>query len=327
MTTISPEISFPVGVRALLREEAQQRRRIERAIVATLEERGYDEVILPIVDFVDPYRGLVDEKSLKQSYRFTDREGELLAVRSDFTPMVARVVAPTIRRDETLRLFYRGDVVRNEPSRLGVTREYFQIGAELIGDGSVEADIEILTLASTALRAIGLRPIVAYRDASLLNALTDDMSIRSALVSAMRTKRITLLESFEKKLDREAYALLTKLGQGSLAVDDLRRDERTLSIAERLERVATAVGEAGATLFPVLDEIDEEGSYYTGLRFDIYTDLARTPVARGGRYDALYARFGADVAAIGFTLSVDLLELDRVPRASSPAFTREEVSR
>ena len=141
---------YPTGARPLLLEETARRRRIEARFIELLESNGFAEVILPIIDFAEPYAGLAGRDAVKQSYRFTDREGELVAIRSDFTPMVARALAPTLRpSDLPLRVFYRGDVIRCEASRLGANRELFQIGAEIIGDASAEADIAMLRLAAS----------------------------------------------------------------------------------------------------------------------------------------------------------------------------------
>ena len=141
---------YPTGARPLLIEETARRRRIETRFVELLESAGFAEVILPIIDFAEPYSGITGRDAAKQSYRFTDREGELVSIRSDFTPMVARALAPSLRdADLPLRVFYRGDVIRCEASRLGANREMFQIGAEIIGDASAEADVAMLRLAAS----------------------------------------------------------------------------------------------------------------------------------------------------------------------------------
>src|SRR5512132_466888 len=156
---------YPTGVRALLVEETARRRRIESRFVSLLEGSGFEEVLLPIIDYVEPYATLVDREATRQSYRFVDREGELVAIRSDFTPMVARALAPAVTpADLPLRVFYRGDVIRVQATRLGVNREIFQIGAEIIGDSSVRADIDALILAATCLADFGIRPLVVYND-------------------------------------------------------------------------------------------------------------------------------------------------------------------
>ena len=220
-------------MRPLLVEETARRRRAESRFVSLLEDAGFDEVLLPIIDYAEPYASISSADAKKQSYRFIDRDGELVAVRSDFTPMVARALAPSIDESQTpLRVFYRGDVIRCEGSRLGTDREMFQIGAEVIGDASIDADVEVLTLAASIVRAFGGDPRIVYTD-----------------VSGARNARI--------------------------------------------DEIATRFDE------------DEDPRYYTGIRFRVYNDGQRTPVAQGGRYDNLYGRFGASVPAIGFTFTVD----------------------
>ena len=207
---------YPTGVRPLLIEETARRRRIESRFVDVLERSGFAEVVLPIIDYAEPYATLARDTS-KQSYRFVDREGELVAIRSDFTPMVARALAPSLTTANLpLRVYYRGDVIRCDPSRLGANREMFQIGAEIVGDASAEADAEILRVATEIAAAFAAKPLV------------------------------------------------------------------------------------------VCDDLDDAG-YYTGMRFYIYDDW-RTLIAKGGRYDGLYAMFGAAAPAVGFTFTIDNLD-------------------
>jgi len=219
-------------VRPLLVEETARRRRAESRLVDVLERASYDEVLLPIIDYAEPYAPFASRDALRRSYRFVDRDGELVSIRSDFTPMLARALAPSIDESNLpLRVFYRGDVIRYEGSRLGTDREMFQIGAEIIGDDSIDADIEALTLAASMVRAIGVEPRIVHNDSRL-----------------------------EGRLDPNTFTLHIE---------------------------------------------DEDPGYYTGVRFRVYVAGRRAPVAQGGRYDTLYARFGANVPAIGFTFTVD----------------------
>jgi ATP phosphoribosyltransferase regulatory subunit HisZ len=212
----------------LLIEETARRRSIESRFVTLLEEAGFAEVVLPIIDFAEPYVGVAERDAAKQSYRFTDRDGELVAIRSDFTPMVARALAPSLN-GSPLRVFYRGDVIRCQSTRLGANRELFQIGAELIGDASADADVSMLRLAAAIASTFTTQPLIVHT--------------------------------------------------GALNLDD--------------------------PTFVPHDDPGDDGGYYTGLRFWVYGDDRRTPIAQGGRYDSLYARFGADAPAIGFTFTVD----------------------
>jgi len=153
---------YPTGVRPLLIEEAARRRRIESRFVDVLDRAGFREVVLPIIDYAEPYAPLAPRDSSKQSYRFVDREGELVSIRSDFTPMLARALAPSITAaDLPLKVFYRGDVIRCDPSRLGLNREMFQIGAEIVGD---PADEEAIAVATEIAAAFVAKPMVVRDD-------------------------------------------------------------------------------------------------------------------------------------------------------------------
>ena len=218
---------YPTGARPLLIEETARRRAIESRFVTLLEGAGFAEVVLPIIDFAEPYMGVMERDAAKQSYRFTDREGELVAIRSDFTPLVARALAPSLN-GHPLRVFYRGDVIRCQSTRLGANREMFQIGAELVGDASAEADVAMLQLAAAIATTFTPQPLVVHTGPEL---------------------------------------------------DDPR--------------------------FVLHDDAKDDRGYYTGLRFWVYGDDRRTPIAQGGRYDSLYSRFGVDAPAIGFTFTVD----------------------
>ena len=144
------QLRYPTGVRPLLIEAAARRKRIEERFVKRLEAAGFSEVILPILDYVDVYAEVTPGDAARRTYRFIDRQGDLVALRSDFTPMLARALAPAITADDLpLRVYYRGDVIRCDATRLGANREMFQIGAEIIGDDSLACDVEILKLAAS----------------------------------------------------------------------------------------------------------------------------------------------------------------------------------
>ena len=225
---MATKFRYPTGARPLLIEETARRRGIESRFVTLLEGAGFAEVVLPIIDFAEPYVGVTERDAAKQSYRFTDRDGELVAIRSDFTPMVARALAPALN-GKPLRVFYRGDVIRCQSTRLGTNSEMFQIGAELVGDASPQADVAMLQLAADIATTFTPQPLVVH----------------------------------------------------------------------------TAGPELDDPRFVRHDDAEDDRGYYTGLRFWVYGDDRRTPIAQGGRYDSLYARFGADAPAIGFTFTVD----------------------
>lgn len=287
---------YPTGVRPLLAAETARRRRIESRFVDAFTGAGFAEVVLPIIDYVEPYAAFVDAATAKQSYRFVDREGDLVAIRSDFTPMLARALAQAITpADLPLRLFYRGDVIRVEASRLGANRELFQIGAEIVGDGSIETDVAMLRLAAQLVRAPGSEPTVVYNDVSIAAALiAQSGSVREALAA----KRMTT------GMPAALQTIVSKLISGEATLSDVA--PFAPEAAARLAAIEETLG-ADSIFALHLDDIEESG-YYTGLRFRVYAGGARTKVAQGGRYDTLYERFGQRAAAIGFTFTIDDLD-------------------
>jgi len=271
---------YPTGVLPLLMEEAARRRCIEARFIEVLERAGFAEIVLPIIDYAELY------PTSKDSYRFVDREGELVAIRSDFTPMAARALAPAIAPgDLPLRIYYRGDVIRCNGSRLGANREMFQIGAEIVGGDPAEGDIEILRLAADLARTLGFEPSIVYTDSSLVAALP-------ALRPVLATKRMT------DDVPRTLRTLAEKLVAGTAALEDI--GPFAPEAASRLSAIAAAL--PGFEMH--LDDFEENGGYYTGLRFRVYDAQSRTTLAQGGRYDNLYERFGTPAAAVGFTFTI-----------------------
>ena len=291
---MAAKLRYPTGVRALLLDETARRRRVEARFVAALERGGFAEVVLPIIDYAEPYAPFVDRNSTRASYRFVDREGELVAIRSDFTPMLARALAPSLAADDLpLRVFYRGDVIRCEASRLGANRELFQIGAEIVGDESVDADVAMLNLAAELVRDSGAKTTIVYNDTSIVSALGPD-AVRAALVAKRMNDGVPV----------ERRGIVGKLIDGRATLDDVA--PFAPNAAARLRSIANALPHDDFVLH--LDDVDEEPGYYTGIRFRVYANGGRRKVAQGGRYDDLYSRFGTAAAAIGFTFTIDDLD-------------------
>lgn len=147
---------LPAGVSALFFESAARLRALERRLVAELEARGLREAILPVVDYFAPYEPLLPAPARAELYRFADRDGELLALRGDFTPLVARLLAPHLASLELpLRLFYRGDVVRCPERGARRETEVYQLGGELLGAPEAAAELEF-EAATLFARLVGL---------------------------------------------------------------------------------------------------------------------------------------------------------------------------
>ena len=132
---------IPLGTQLLFGKAAKKRRQIERAIFSVFERWNYEEIIPPIFDYYDVFAkgmGAAFEDTL---YRFIDREGNILALRPEFTSLVAKSVATRLAdQPKPLRLSYCGEVLRYEAPRGGRQREFFQIGVEHIGGEHIQSD-------------------------------------------------------------------------------------------------------------------------------------------------------------------------------------------
>jgi ATP phosphoribosyltransferase regulatory subunit len=322
--------AFPTGVTALLFDEAERRRRFEEAAVASLRERGFSEVILPILDYFEPYESLLTRDAREELYRFVDRDGELLALRGDFTPMLARVLAPRVASlPLPLRLFYRGDRVRYQEERPGRLREYYEMGAELLGAPSEAADEEMLDL---FLRVLQLRSGVKVRVVVGFAGALDRLLLECAADG--RAQLLRAIARRDRRAARQAGSTLLRVVEdgapaaaAELGDEASPRLERLRALIERVEgrfgreRVSLSIDLAEFaedTLDPALQGATETAPYYDGLMFRAYADDTALTAGRGGRYDRLFRRLGADLAAVGFSVSPDRL-LGSGERSGSPS--------
>lgn len=309
--------ALPAGVTALFFDAARRRRRLEGRLVEGLEAAGYGEVVLPILDYLEPYEDLLAPESRGELYRFVDRDGELLALRADFTPMLARLLAPRLGSLEPpLRLFYRGDVVRWQEERAGRLREFYQVGAELLGAAGAAGDREMLELFLGLLAgsgAPGLQVVLGFAgalDAVLLETAGEGGAGELARAVAQRDRRRArqaspaLARVVETGLPGEPGELGAEAALGLETLQDLAAE-----LAVRFPGVALAVdlAEFAETVRDPRLAGMAGRRYYDGLLFRAYVGSRALPVGDGGRYDQLYHRLGVRLPAVGFSLGLDRL--------------------
>ena len=341
---------LPTGVSAALFDSVKRRRRLEARLTALLEERGFGEVLLPILDYFEPYRPLLQGRRLEQLYRFVDRDGQLLVLRGDFTPMLARLLAPHLDDLELpLRLYYRGDVVRHQPLRPGRMREYSQLGAELLGGDRTEADERMLTLfldlllqarggvspapgnagVSPASGNAGVSPasgddaalrvvlgIAGALDEPLLSAAGDGAAGELALRIASRDRQAARRAGLGDVVVRGYPEDLSVLGDAADAVTELLllRDRLSAEYRDLGIEVEVDLAEfAAATLDPRVGVSAGTRGYYDGLMFAAYAPGTALALGVGGRYDRVFRALSGDCSAVGFSFGLDLLvELEGV---------------
>lgn len=310
--------SLPTGVAALLFEGARRHRALERAMVGHLEGRGFQEVILPVVDYLRPYEALLSPQSRAELYRFVDRDGELLAMRADFTPMLARLLAPQLESlDLPLHLFYRGDVLRYQEERVGRQREFYQLGAEVLGLDGDAAERQVTT---EFLELLGIgerkRLVVVLGFAGALDRLilerSGDLPASEFVDALVRRERRharkagdALLQVIENGVPDDP----SELGEDAAArLNGLvnLRDELVPQFPNIDLRIDLAEFADQVTAPALLRQIGTR-AYYDGLVFRAFAGVAAEPIGGGGRYDRLFGSLGADTTAAGFSFSLDRL--------------------
>lgn len=302
--------ALPRGFRDILPTEARELHAIERSLMTTFARHGYVPLEPPTVEFAEG-AVTVDER---RTLRFLDRDGRLLALRPDVTTAVARVVAQRYRdAGAALRLAYFTPIFREEASMRGSEREYDQAGVELIGDASLRADAEVIALLASALAQSGLLGVdidvghVGYL-AGFIGELPEDA--RDAVGAAARAGDLVGTAQLARAAGMSAAraaALERGLRHRAADLDGPRTDAPAAS-CDALDALAAlaplleAAGVGGAVRFDLgfIPAI----SYYTGIVFQVTVAGLGFPVANGGRYDRLLARFGADRPATGFGIAI-----------------------
>lgn len=310
--------ALPSGVAALLFEAARGRRRLEGELASVLEGAGYGEVLLPILDYAEPYEALLSNASKSRLYRFVDRRGELLTLRADFTPMVARLLAPRLASLALpLRLFYRGDVVRCEETPAQGTHEFAQLGAELVGLPRAEGDGEVLALlARLLLGARAPRPRIVVGFAGALDGL---LLAAGGEGAAALARAVAERQRGPARRAARALAEVVEVGEptdpaelgeeGAAELSSLRA--LVARQRELMPDLELSIDLAEFALFgraPELTASREAEGYYDGLVLRAYAGAGAVPVAAGGRYDGLFRRLGVLAPAAGFSLGLERLE-------------------
>lgn len=331
---------LPHGVADLFFNDAARKRAVERALADTFTRWGYSEIIPPMFEYYESLAAEAGPQLREEMYRFFDRDGCTLALRADFTIPVARIVGTKLfDRAMPLRFFYIGSVFRYEKPQAGVRREFTQAGIELIGANTADADAEVIALAMTALRRLGLNDFrftlgnAAYLQATLRElALTDadDAALRDAIrrknTPALAQRLATL--NLDALHQRALAQLPTLWGNTDVLDRAVCVNDDASAAVERLREVVTRLARFGLADFITLDLAENRGmAYYTGVLFEGFVRGLGFAVASGGRYDHLIAHFGYDIPAVGFAIGVErVMMLQRALANIAPDVIAQEYS-
>lgn len=303
---------IPSGTRDVLPDEMREVRAITGALREVFEAEGYGEVWTPTLEYEEVLRRA--DMGTEPAYRVFDDHGAVLALRSDMTVPIARIVATRYAGAEPpLRFHYTAHAYRAVRPHRGQMREFLQSGVELVGAPAPEGTAEALRVLCRALDATGLQGYkISLGDASLYPALLAAVGVSEAAAGPLLKELIT--RDFVG-LEREARSL----GLGAEETELLVRVPQLRGGPEVLDAVPTAgdgLRELIAGLDPSVSErvifdlgLSRGLGYYTGAVFDVLDPALGAPIGGGGRYDDLLGRFGSPMPAVGFALGIDRLHL------------------
>ncbi|HLI98069.1 MAG TPA: ATP phosphoribosyltransferase regulatory subunit [Candidatus Baltobacteraceae bacterium] len=307
---------LPAGVRDWLPQEFAYKRDIEETIRGVFRTWSYAEMLTPTFERYESLERGLGEKLMQQTFRFTDPLGSQLALRTEMTTPIARVVSARLRNATLpLRLSYIATGFRYEEPQLGRMREFTQAGAELIGGPGIDAEAEVLFMAIETLDAAGLSDArFDINDGAIVDGVLQSAGYHG---EDLRRYKALIADRNVVAIEDEAIRRLTMMRGREDIVGVMRSMCQTPESAAALERLELVLERAASLGYRDRINIDfallRDLEYYTGFVFEGYIADLGFSLCGGGRYDSLLPRFGYDVPAVGWMVGVEriLLALER----------------
>ncbi len=340
---------LPEGISEVLPEQAAHLETLRRNLLDTFGSWGYQLVIPPFVDFLDSLLTGSGHDLDLQTFKLTDQlSGELLGVRADMTPQVARIDAHNLKHEWPTRLCYAGTVLHTMGDPLEKTRSPMQIGAELYGHGGIESDYEVIQLMLEMLAISGIQNVhLDMGHVGIYRALVEqaglneqqEVELFDVLQRKARTELAELVEQFD--IDASFKTIFNMLPKQNGSVDVLVHAAKLLDIGNETIKSALqdleAVAEKLKRDYPALnvsfDLAELRGyHYHTGMVFAAFVPGVGREIARGGRYDNIGGVFGRARPATGFSADLKVLaglwegEEQSVQSVFAPAVEDDELS-
>ena len=330
------KLHTPEGVRDIYNTECRKKLRTQEKLHDVLHAYGYQDIQTPTFEYFDVFRKEIGTISSRELYKFFDRDGNTLALRPDITPSIARAATLFETEEYPVRLCYMGNTFINHSSYQGRLKENTQMGAELIGMDSIEADAEMLAMVVDGLKKVGLKEFqvnIGHVDfiQSLMDATGLEEEEKSEIHDLIINRNYFGVEEILDNQDaadniKAAFQVLSEL-MGDVEILDQAMEiapnnsaRLAVSYLQQLYQLLTLYGVEDHITF----DLSMSGSYgyYTGIVFRAYTYGTGDAIVRGGRYDNLLGKFGENTPSIGFAIIIDEL-MSALSRQKIPVETRE----
>ena len=305
------------GTQDLLPEAARRHRRVVESARAAAELYGFAEIATPIFEFTEVFARPIGEHTdivAKEMYTFNDRGGAEVTLRPENTAGVVRaLISNGLAQSVPLKFFYSGPMFRYERPQKGRYRQFHQIGVELIGVAQPQADIEVITLGSRILDALGVGERVVLE----LNTLGDPESragYREALVHYFSARVSELSEDSCQRLERNPLRIFDskeEIDQRVARYAPAFADYLNAESRRFFDRVRAGLDRLGIN-YRLNPHLVRGLDYYTHTAFEfVTTDLgAQGTVMGGGRYDGLVELMGGPaLPGVGWAAGIERLAM------------------
>ena len=298
------------GTREFYPEQMSLRNFLCDKVRAASRAFGYQEYDGPFIETIDLYAARSGEELVKkQAFTFEDRGGDLVTLRPELTPSLARMIAA--KQNELIypvRWWSFGPFWRYEQPQKGRTREFFQWNIDMLGVNSPEADAELIAVAATFLRSVGLSPERAQ--IHINNRRLMDSQFDNLHISTEKRLDVANLVDRRAKMDSDkwdSYAL--ELGLTQRQLDGLKSMLRNYDLwkqSDELTRTLAALDAMGVREYVKFDPNIMRGLlYYTGTVFEAFdtSGSLKRAIFGGGRYDNLLEEVGGQpLSGVGFAM-------------------------
>jgi ATP phosphoribosyltransferase regulatory subunit len=306
-------------------------RRLHLALIEVFEDFGYGEVATPAIEY-DEVLARGDGRAAKSGYKFFDESGELLALRSEMTVPIARLVSTRLADAEgPIRLCYLANAFRAVRPQRGQMREFAQVGVELIGASAPDGTVEVIEVLGSALDAAGLdRAVIGLGDADLYRQLLAELGVvgeaRDSILERLATHDLVGLEAELSAVvgdeDCETCVALSQLRGGPEVLEEARALGGA-AVGRALARIGETYEALAAKSAAGRVQIDlgllRDLGYYSGAILEVYDPALGHVLGGGGRYDELMKRFGLDLPAAGFALYMERVHVAQMEEETEVA--------
>jgi ATP phosphoribosyltransferase regulatory subunit len=311
----------PLGMRDTLPFLYEIKKRVRQAMIREIETWGYELIETPTLEYYETV-GTVSAIDDHQLFKLLDQQGHTLVLRPDMTAPIARLAASRLYKEgNPLRLAYNANVFRAQQREGGRPAEFEQIGVECIGDGTVAADAEVISVMIAALKQAGLQHFtVTIGHIGYVNALFLEIVGNEERASVLRRflyeKNYVGYREHVKSLplssiDQKRLLQLLHLHGNDMTMEDAKElvhSEEGKSAVDELCELSNALQLYGVDDVVKIDmTLVSHMSYYTGILFEVYAEHVGFPIGNGGRYDELLEKFSWKAPATGFGIRVDRL--------------------